>query len=73
MTEGGRKEGCKWRDQIRGCGDFLLSKNEDQVGRWCLGGKWVSFWVGWVEGWNESGIGEGEEVTMGGKGRGDLK
>ena len=34
VTEGGREEGCEWRDQIRGCGDFLsrcASKNEDQV------------------------------------------
>ena len=22
--EGGRKEGCEWRDQIGGCGDFFL-------------------------------------------------
>ena len=38
MTEGGgREEGCEWRDQIRGCDDFLsgyTSKNEDQGGRW---------------------------------------
>ena len=23
MTEGGREEGCEWRDQIKGCGDFI--------------------------------------------------
>ena len=23
VTEGGKEEGCEWRDQIGGCGDFL--------------------------------------------------
>jgi hypothetical protein len=58
----GREEGCNWRDQIRGCGYVLcgyISKNEDQGGRWGLRDKWVWFWVEWVEGCNESGVGEG--------------
>ena len=37
IKEGGKEEGCEWRDQIGGCDDFLCgyaSKNEDQSGRW---------------------------------------
>ena len=37
-----------------------------------MGDKRVWFWVGWVEGCDVSGVGEGERVTTGGKSRGKI-